>query len=91
MEEAATSAQAQVARPAFRRQVNFEIVERAIALLNRRRLAKDWERRPNRNALAFLRRAPMRRTLRNLCCENEPKGITFNHNGAPQALVGCQA
>jgi len=43
------------------------IVERTIAWLNRcRRLAKDWERL-NRNALAFLQWASIRRMLRKLC------------------------
>jgi transposase len=43
------------------------IVERTIAWLNRcRRLAKDWECL-NRNALAFLRWASIRRMLRRLC------------------------
>ncbi len=43
------------------------IVERTIAWLNRcRRLAKDWECL-NRNALAFLRWASVRRMLRRLC------------------------
>ena len=43
------------------------IVERSIAWLNRcRRLAKDWENR-NHNALAFLRLASIRLTLRRLC------------------------
>jgi transposase len=43
------------------------IVERTIAWLNRcRRLAKDWERM-NHNALAFLRWASIRLTLRKIC------------------------
>jgi putative transposase len=43
------------------------IVECTIAWLNRcRRLAKDWENR-NRNALAFLRLASIRRMFRKLC------------------------
>ena len=43
------------------------IVERTIAWLNRcRRLAKDWERM-NRNALAFLQWASIRRMVRRLC------------------------
>jgi transposase len=43
------------------------IVERTIAWLNRcRRLAKDWECR-NRNALAFLHWASIRRMVRKLC------------------------
>jgi transposase len=43
------------------------IVERTIAWLNRcRRLAKDWECL-NRNALAFLRWASIRRMVRKLC------------------------
>ncbi len=43
------------------------IVERTIAWLNRcRRLAKDWECW-NRNALAFLRWASVRRMVRRLC------------------------
>ena len=43
------------------------IVERTIAWLNRcRRLAKDWENL-NRKALAFLRLASIRLTLRKLC------------------------
>jgi transposase len=43
------------------------IVERTIGWLNRcRRLAKDWECL-NRNALAFLRWASIRRMVRKLC------------------------
>jgi putative transposase len=42
------------------------IVERTIAWLNRRRLAKDWECL-NRKALAFLRLASIRLMLRKLC------------------------
>jgi len=43
------------------------IIERTIAWLNRcRRLAKDWECL-NRNGLAFLRWASVRRMVRNLC------------------------
>jgi len=43
------------------------IVERTIGWLNRcRRLAKDWECL-NRTALAFLRRASIRLTVRKLC------------------------
>ena len=43
------------------------VVERTFAWLNRcRRLAKDWENL-NRNALAFLRLAPIRLMLRKLC------------------------
>jgi transposase len=43
------------------------IVERTIAWLNRcRRLAKDWECL-NRNGLAFLRWASVRRMVRRLC------------------------
>jgi transposase len=43
------------------------VVERTIGWLNRcRRLSKDWEC-PNRNALAFLHWASVRRMLRSLC------------------------